>query len=158
MTDKEDIKVAFSNFLEKHLGEVPTEAPTAPVKGVKKAVDVEHRKALFIVLEPTTEASPDLHGDVYTSVEVEKAADNFNRFCGQANVQHSVDTENAVILESYVTPVEFTLDTGKIIQKSSWVQNWFFPETDEGEVLWQGVKDGTFTGLSIGCTATTEVI
>lgn len=161
VNDKQTLVEALSSFIEKYFegtNEEVSEEPNVPTQQVTKAVDEEQRKALFIVLEPCGEDNPDLHGDVYTAEEVEKAADNFNTYCGQANVQHLIQTEHAQILESYITPVEFTLDTGKVIQKGTWLQTWKFPETEEGEVLWKGVKQGDFTGLSIGCTAATEEI
>ena len=159
--DKKTLTEAFASFLEKNFSGSAKEvvqAPEAPVvtsTTIVKVIEEEQRKALFIVLQPCEEEA-DLHGDLYTAEEVEKAADSFNTYCGQANVQHAVDTEHAQILESYVTPVEFTLDSGKVVQKGSWVQTWKFLETEQGEFLWKGIKDGTFTGLSIGCSATTE--
>lgn len=158
MTDvKYDLLKAFTELLDKAVGEPNQDVkPEINHETVTKAIEVEQRKALFVVLEPCGEDNPDLHGDIYTAEEVEKAADNFNRFCGQANIQHLVQTEKAEILESYVTPVSFTLDTGKEIQKGTWLQTWHFPETEEGEFLWKSVKEGTFTGLSIGAKATTE--
>jgi hypothetical protein len=162
--DKKTLTEAFVAFLEKHSGGSNKEvqqAPEAPVVAsttIKKAVEEEQRKALFIVLQPQEDDTPDLHGDAYTAQEVEKAADNFNTYCGQANVQHTADTEHAQILESYVAPVDFTLDNGRVVMKGAWVQTWKFLETEQGEYLWSGVKDGTFTGLSIGCTASTGEI
>ena len=168
MTDKDtedkNITEVLVELLQRYSGgtnqevEQPPETPIEVSTTVKKTVDVEQRKAMFIVLQPCSEGSADLHGDIYTAEEIEKGADSFNTYCGQANVQHAVDTEHAQILESYITPVEFTLDTGKTVLKGSWIQTWKFLETEQGEYLWKGVKDGTFTGLSIGCTAMTEEI
>lgn len=152
--EKKSLLEGFTAFLEKHFD--GTNKPHEKQVEVTKAVELEQRKALFVVLEPCGLDNPDLHGDVYTAEEVQKACDNFNRFCGQANVQHLVMTEKAEINESYCSPVEFTLDTGKVIQKGTWLQTWHFPETPDGEMLWKSVKEGKFTGLSIGGTATTE--
>jgi hypothetical protein len=158
MTDiKSDLLKAFTELLDKAIGDPNKEVEAlAVVPEITKAVEVEQRKALFIVLEPCGLDNPDLHGDIYTAEEVEKAADNFNRFCGKASIQHLVQTEKAEILESYITPVSFVLDTGKVIQKGTWLQNWYFPETEDGEMLWKDVKESKFTGLSIGAKATTE--
>ena len=152
---KQDIVNIITTSLDAHFEDKDRDKHNM---GVRKAIEEEKRKALFIVLEPTTIENPDLHGDVYTSEEVEKACDNFNRNCNQANIQHIENTDQIEILESYITPVEFVLDTGQIVQKGTWLSNFYFPETEEGDLLWQGVKNGTFTGLSVGCTATTEDI
>jgi len=158
MTDtRNDLLKAFTELLEKAIGD-PNQDVEAEIvhEVVTKAVQVEQRKALFVVLEPCGIDNPDLHGDIYSEEEVQKACDSFNRHCGQANVQHLIQTEKAEINESYCTPVAFTLDTGKFIQKGTWLQTWYFPETETGEFLWKKVKSGEFTGLSIGATATTE--
>lgn len=149
--DKASIRKMFDEFLDKHFGE--TKEATIESFEVHKAVDQEQRLATFIVLVPN---EVDLHGDIYDEVEVEKACLNFNRFCGQANVQHLIQTENADIVESYIAPADFTLDTGVTITKGTWLQRWYFPETNLGNILWEDVKNGDMTGLSIGCLATEE--
>ena len=127
-----------------------------PVEKITKSVDEEQRLALFVVLEPQEgDTTSDLHGDTYTALEVEKAAINFNTHCMKANLFHLVETEEAQIVESYVTPAELTLD-GLLIKKGTWLQKWYFPETEMGELLWQAVKSGEITGVSVGCNATVE--
>ena len=146
---------AFMQFLDKNFSPTKQDSPSCEIH---KAVDTEQRKAMFIVLEPTEVVGADLHGDEYSASEVEKACENFNRYCNQPNIQHLVDTENAEILESYISPATFELDSGEMVVKGSWVQSWYFPETPQGESLWKGVKEGLFTGLSIGCRAISEEI
>lgn len=118
-----------------------------------KAVDVEQRRALFVVLEPDT---VDLHGDIYSSDEIEKACINFNIHCMKANLFHQVQIETAKIEQSFISPSEFTLDDGRLIKKGTWLQWWYFPEEEESEKLWKAVKSGDINGVSIGCRAMIE--
>ena len=86
---------------------------------------------------------------------------NFNKHCMKANFFHRVELEDAEIQQSYVTPATFTLETpdGSVeVKKGTWVQQWYFPETEVGNVLWQGVKSGEFNGVSIGALAKAEDI
>ncbi|UAV84531.1 capsid and scaffold protein [Pseudomonas phage PHB09] len=141
---------AIADLIEKHFG---GSKESTEVVEVTKALDVEDRKALFVVLEPDC---VDLHGDTYTAVEVEKACDNYNEHCRVANMFHQVETKEATIVQSFISPASFTTDTGVEIKKGTWLQWWQFPETDIGEALWQGVKSGEITGVSIGAMATAE--
>lgn len=118
-----------------------------------KAVDLEQRRALFVVLEPDT---VDLHGDTYSAAEIEKACINFNTHCMKANLFHQVQIETAKIEQSFISPSEFTLDDGRLIKKGTWLQWWYFPEEEESEKLWKAVKSGDINGVSIGCRAMVE--
>lgn len=118
-----------------------------------KAVDLEQRRALFVVLEPDT---VDLHGDTYSAEEIEKACINFNTHCMKANLFHQVQIETAKIEQSFISPSEFTLDDGRLIKKGTWLQWWYFPEEEESEKLWKAVKSGDINGVSIGCRAMVE--
>jgi hypothetical protein len=138
-------------LIEKHFG--GTQVPVTVTLEVTKSLDEEDRKALFVVLAPDV---VDLHGDTYTSVEVEKACDNFNTHCNTANIFHQVVTEEASVVQSFISPADFTLDNGVKITKGTWLQWWHFPETETGEALWQGVKSGEINGVSIGAMATVE--
>ena len=114
---------------------------------IEKSVDPVERKALFVVLEPET---VDLHGDIYSAVEVEKAMQSFNTHCKKANLGHRIETQDADIVQSYTTPVEMEIE-GKHIKKGTWLQEWHFPEGNEAsENIWQAVLTGTITGVSIG--------
>lgn len=82
---------------------------------------------------------------------------SFNIHCMKANKFHQVETEDAKILESYISPVEMNID-GKLIKEGTWLQKWYFPETEEGQKLWDGVKSGKYNGLSIQGKAKPENI
>lgn len=149
--------MTLQELLEKALEQIKSVTSPKEVP-VVKSVEQEERKALFVVLEADV---VDLQGDTYTAKEVEKACLNFNKHCMKANFFHRVELEDAEIQQSYVTPATFTLDTpdGPVeVKKGTWVQEWHFPETEVGNVLWEGVKSGEFNGVSIGALAKAEDI
>jgi len=117
---------------------------------VIKSVEQEERKALFVVLEPSV---VDLHGDIYDAKEIEKACINFNKHCQKANFFHRVELQEAEIIQSYISPTDFVLETPtgtQTVAKGTWIQEWRFPEGEIGNMLWEGVKSGEFNGVSIG--------
>ena len=142
---------ALAKLIEQYFG--GSQEPQEVTVEVTKALDEEDRKALFVVLEPDV---VDLHGDTYTAVEVEKACDNYNEHCRVANIFHQIETQEATVVQSFISPADFTTDTGVEIKKGTWLQWWHFPETEVGEALWQGVKSGEINGVSIGAMATAE--
>lgn len=125
---------------------------------VMKAVNEEQRRALFVVLEPQGDKeTSDLHGDTYTEEEVEKACISFNMHCMKANLFHRVETENAKVEQSFISPAEFTLEDGRTVKKGTWLQWWSFPkDNDLSEQLWQLVKSGDINGVSIQAVAKVE--
>lgn len=149
---------ALAELIEKHFGGSSSETE-APVVEVTKSVDQEKRMALFVVLAPQEgDETDDLHGDTYTEEEIEKACNNFNTHSGVANLFHLVETEEASIVQSFISPASFTLDSGVEVQKGTWLQWWSFPETELGEELWSAVKSGEINGVSINAMATTETL
>lgn len=119
-----------------------------------KSVDQEQRRAMFVVLEPDT---VDLHGDTYSAEEIEKACANFNLHCMKANLFHRVQTEDAVIEQSFISPATFKLEDGREIKKGTWLMWYHFPKDNErSEAIWKMVKDNQITGVSVGCTARVE--
>ena len=147
MDDIEKLFQKFIDFLKSEKKEV----------SVAKAVDTEKRKALFVVLAPD---EVDLHGDVYSADEVEKACHSFNVHCQKANLFHRVETEDAIVEQSYTAPVDIKLDTldgEKLIKKGTWLQQWYFPEGNTAsDVMWEMVKSGDISGVSIGAYAKAE--
>lgn len=150
---RKDFASALGELIEKFFG--GSEQEPAEQVEVTKALDDEQRMALFVVLEPE---AVDLHGDTYTAEEVEKACNNFNTYCNKANLFHAVETEHAKIIQSYISPADFTTDTGVTITKGTWLQWWHFPESEQGELIWKGVKSGEINGVSIGAKAFVETL
>lgn len=122
---------------------------------IKKSLNAEKRLATFVVLEPQDEdlTTTDLHGDWYSAEEVEKACHSFNTECRKANLFHMLDTTGYEFVESYITPVEFVMNEN-VIKAGTWLavikahEDW----------IWDGIKDGTFNGLSVQCMGIYEPI
>ena len=142
----EEIKKAVSEMLEPLLKK--------EVARIEKATNEMERKALFVVLSPD---EVDAHGDTYSAKEIEKGMQSFNRHCMKANLFHMVETQEAEIVQSYTTPVDMYIGE-KFIKKGTWLQEFYFPETEVGEQLWQAVLNEEITGVSVGCTASVEEI
>lgn len=115
---------------------------------VKKSSDPEQQTALYVVLAPET---PDAHGDIYSEEEVEKAAHSFMLHCQRSNLLHKSNTTAFSCVESYVLPFDtefkgFSLKSG----------TWLMKIKVHNSILWDFVKEGKFSGLSIGAMATVE--
>lgn len=113
----------------------------------KQAKD-ELKQATFLVLAPD---EVDLHGDIYDADEVRKACHNFNTYCRKANLLHLFDTESFSIVESYTAPVDMQMGE-TIIKAGSWLSVLQFSDDD----IWEEVKNGNYTGVSIGAKADAE--
>ena len=46
----------------------------------------------------------------------------------------------------------------EFITKGTWLQEWYFPETEVGEMIWQKVLSGEINGISIGARGIVEDI
>lgn len=117
---------------------------------VTKAVDEELMQATFLVLAPD---EVDLHGDTYSADEIRKACHNFNLHCGVANLLHLMETTSFSFVESYITKSDEILGE-TFIKKGSWcvVAQFWVPE------IWEEVKKGNYTGVSVGCVAKVEYL
>ena len=140
--------------IKKALAEVLAPLFRKEVARIEKSTNEVERKALFVVLAPD---EVDAHGDTYSAKEIEKGMQNFNKHCMKANLFHMVETQEAEIVQSYTTPVDMYIGE-KFITKGTWVQEWHFPETETGEILWKAVLSGEITGVSVGCVANVEEI
>jgi hypothetical protein len=111
---------------------------------------VERREITAPVLLPDV---VDSHGDIYSEEEVLKACRNFNEVCMKANLQHmhQMDDDAAKFIESYCLPSAMTVD-GVDLPKGTWLATMKI----NNDALWKSVKEGEFTGFSIGCIAQTE--
>lgn len=127
--------------------------------GIEKAVNEEKRLATFLVLEPQDDdgTTNDLHGDWYDEDTVEQACHSFNTLCMKANFLHRMPTDVFTFVESYITKTEMILGD-QYIKKGSWLATIKVEETEAGEMIWQGIKDGKFNGLSIQALGTVEYL
>jgi hypothetical protein len=143
----EDIKKALSEVLSPLFKKQSS---------IIKSVDNEERRALFVAMEPDVY---DAHNDITSKEEVEKACNNFNKYCMRANLFHRVETDAVDIQQSFIAPTDIELDTGRIIRKGSWLMWMHFPEDNEvSSQLWDMVKTGDVNGISIGARAVVEDI
>jgi hypothetical protein len=145
---KQNVIKAYKSTTDENL--LNAEANTPDVDNwskveVTKSVDQELMQATFVALAPD---EYDLHNDIYSIDEVRKACHNFNQFCGVANLLHLIETSSFSIVESYISPVDMVL--GETIVKSG---SWLTVLQFHSEELWQDVKAGNFTGVSIGARA-----
>lgn len=115
---------------------------------IAKAADEELKQATFLVLAPE---EVDLHGDIYSADEIRKACHNFNAHSVAANLLHVVDTTSFSVVESYVSPVDFVLGT-QLIKAGSWL----VVTQMHNDEIWEEVKKGNLTGVSVGCKAIAE--
>lgn len=115
---------------------------------VVKSTNEELKQAMFIVLEPD---EVDLHGDTISEEEVMKACHNYNKHCRAANLFHIVKTTSFELIESYISPVDFTLGD-QTVKKGTWLANIQVYD----DTLWQLIKSGEISGLSIGALAYVE--
>lgn len=126
-----------------------TKKRTSNVPVFKQAQE-ELKQATFLVLSPD---EVDLHGDIYDAVEVRKACHNFNIHCRKANLLHLFDTDSFSIVESYISPVDMQMGE-TIIKAGSWLAVLQFND----DSIWEGVKNGDYTGVSIGGVAQAELL
>lgn len=117
---------------------------------VVKSTNEELKQATFLVLAPD---EVDLHGDIYDATEVRKACHNFNSHSMTANLLHLTTTDSFSIVESYIAPVDMVLNE-KIIKAGSWCCVIQVHEDD----IWEDIKKGNLTGVSVGCMAKTEYL
>ena len=95
----------------------------------------------------------DAHGDIYSIEEVEKACRNFNENCMQTNLQHiyQMSEDTTEVIESWVTKSDQVIDD-VTIPKGTWMMTMKI----KSPALWKAVKDGEFTGFSIGAHCKAE--
>jgi hypothetical protein len=117
---------------------------------VAKATNEELQQATFLVLSPE---EVDLHGDIYSAEEVRKACHNFNNHSMTANLLHLVETDTFSIVESYISPVDMVLGE-RLIKAGSWL---VVTQMYDDEI-WEEVKKGNLTGVSIGGYAQTQYL
>lgn len=117
---------------------------------VVKSVNEELKQATFIVMIPD---EVDLHGDITTEDEIRKACHNFNKHCNQANLFHITKTATFEFAESYCSPVDFVLGD-KLVKKGTWLATIQVHDSE----LWDLIKGGEVSGLSIGALADVEDI
>lgn len=124
-----------------------------------KSLNEEKKLATFVVLEPQPEdgTTNDLHGDYYDEETILKACLDFNKniHLRKGKLLHIVETQGYSFVESYCTPAEMTIGN-VVIKKGTWLQTIQVNPDEKFNWIWEGIKNGTFNGLSVECMGTTE--
>lgn len=142
---REPMQKAHAMACEVAEGDVPIEFPTNTIKLIK-AREPEQRFVLGIVLEPEV---VDAQDDIYSAEEIQKAAWKFMEEQRNLGVMHRhLDNEGLVILENYISLVDMKI--GKQTVKKG---TWLLGMRVKSDRIWAMVKNGDFTGLSIGGAA-----
>lgn len=103
----------------------------------------DERFIMGVVLEPD---EVDSQGDTITPEEVRSAAHGYMEDYGNVGLQHQTFINGKVkILESYICPVDCTIG-GQLVKAGTWLMA--FRVLDD--TIWEAVKSGLLTGLSIG--------
>lgn len=156
MRKLENVKVTHVSYVDKAANKKSfflTKAEDEPifetdVKLVTKADDPQ-KLVYGVVYEPETE---DAHGDYMDAETIEKAAHSFMEDYQQIDKQHDFTTSAGKVVESYVAPVDMTIED-TTITKGTWVL--VTKATDE---MWEDIQKGEFTGYSLAGTAEVEEV
>lgn len=138
-------------------GSIPAESSFDPnlVLTKKGAVyksdklDEEKRLVTGIVLQPEV---VDAHGDVISVEEIEKTAHEFMEKFRAIGEQH-LELAEAVPVESFTAKDDMELGGEKVL-KGSWV----LTVKVLNDELWEAVKNGSYTGFSIGGFSSVETL
>lgn len=124
---------------------------------ITKSFNEEKRLATFIVLEPQGDdgTTTDQHGDYYDEDTILDACIEFNKSLNQrkGKLLHMVETEGYSFVESYVTIADMELNN-QVIKKGTWIATIYA----SADWIWEGIKEGTFDGLSVECLGTVEEV
>ena len=112
-------------------------------------MDLERQLVYGIVLQP---GIIDKQDDMITEEEIEKAAHKYALTPMVVGRGHKKQAK-AKPVETYIAPVDFELG-GQQVLKGSWVMAVKVMDTE----LWQMIKEGEYTGFSIGAYGRKRVI
>ena len=135
--------------------DAPAPAPHVDKRVLDKRIPLlkteEERYVLGIVLEPEF---VDSQNDIYSANEIRNAAHRFLESFQNVGLMHEGYVNNQVkIIESYLAPVDFDL-AGQKIKKGTWLLALHILD----DKLWDLIKSGELTGLSMGGSARREAV
>lgn len=108
----------------------------------------EERTVLGVVMEPDV---TDMQGDTFTAEVIRETAWDFMENVKKLGLMHVeiLGNNQIAILESYIAPVDFELqtDSGEIfkVKKGTWLVRARIVD----DLLWQDIKEGRLTGFSL---------
>ncbi len=104
---------------------------------------VERRLVYGIVLEPET---TDSQGDIYSAADIEAAAHGFmSDYQNVGHMHKALVNDGAEVVESYLAPCDLEIG-GQAVKVGTWI----LVIHVTSDALWEQVKSGELTGLSIG--------
>ena len=107
-------------------------------------VDDEKHLVYCVVYAPN---DPDYHDDFMTTDEVEKAA---HRFLAKSNTTKAMDTQHNLEIADGLTIVESAINKGhEYFPDAKDKDAWYIAVKVENTEIWKGIKDGTYTGVSL---------
>jgi hypothetical protein len=119
---------------------------SAPEQVTIAKADEERQVVYGVVLEPEL---ADFEGDIIDSDEIEKAAHQFLKEARVIKFRHKDVLKDATPVESYIAPVDMTLDgpNGKQkVRKGSWVLGVHV----EDQAMWSDIKAKKLNAFSVG--------
>lgn len=115
---------------------------------IKSEIKGDDRLFTAVVLRPDV---VDAHGDIYSVDVVEKACHEYNEFCRDGNIQHMVQTDAVVPVESSIAKASYKLGEGEVLEG-----DWVMTVRVDNDQVWDMCKKGDFTGFSVGCHSLSE--
>lgn len=107
-----------------------------------KEFQEDQRLFTSVVLRP---GKADLHGHIFDAGVVEKACHDYSQYCGVANLEHAVNTDQYTVVESYIAKSNMKLGDSDIL-KHDWVATMKIHDDES----WAMCKRGELTAFSPG--------
>jgi hypothetical protein len=128
---------------EKALATIEREVRLTKLDAPAPATSTELRYALGIVLQPDV---VDAQGDIYSADEIRKAAWGYMVSFRNVGLMHKgLVNQKVALVESYLAPIAMNVG-GSVIKAGTWLMGLNIHD----DALWDQVKKGALTGLSIG--------
>ena len=97
------------------------------------------------------------HKDIYSADEIRFAAHHFMEKFNNTGLMHEkFINDKAVIVETFIAPVDMTLEASDGSKRKIVKGTWLAGMKILDEMLWADIKNGVFTGFSIGGIATVQ--
>lgn len=87
---------------------------------------------------------------------IKKTAFNFMEYYRTNKFMHvlKLNTDDVVIVESYIAPIDMVFDNGIFVKKGTWMLGVIV----KNDAIWSKISKGSITGFSIGGTPTAPPI
>lgn len=126
--------------------DLPWNKPISKQVNIFKVENEEMRLVTGVVLMPDIE---DSQGDVVSEDEIVSAAhafmSDYRKQMADVGIMHKSTNQKIEIVESSIAPQDLTINNA-MVKKGSWL----ISVKVRDDAVWKKVKDGTFSGFSIG--------